>query len=517
MGRACKLENILDMKSYMRIAIDDSVEKDDNGNYLVNIGYLRVSTDKQADEGYGLEVQEKSVVKYCRSEEFTNLVLFIDDGFTGTKMERPALDAVIRYITAFNEGKSNIRVNSFVVPRIDRLGRTLLGTLQFIQDYIISQKDSKSWINTNKEDITFISADEKYLRVEPNNPQSKFLLMLFAGLAEFDRDLIVQKLKNGMIARVEDGYWPGGGIIPYGYSYSTKTGILEVIPEQAEKVREIFRLYIEEKMSPQKIADRLGFKGDRIVSEILKRKSLTGCIVYKGKEYSGRHEPIISLARWKEAQDELEKRSVHRADSNYLLSGLLVCGECGAKMRYQKWNKDGDCKLICYSQQKSKPNLVKSDNCTNERYWASDVENAVVQELFRLTYLGNKETQKEISVLNPIESIKKELSKHKKALSRLYDLIMDEEEDEILNEKILACKQKIRELTAQMDDEEQRAEIIRKVEKAKNIFRTLQSAWEHMTAKEKQSVCQELIDRVVINKNGVVDVHLKLRSYLSSK
>ena len=214
MSRKTKLSDILDLKSYMKIVIDDGVEKDENGNYLVNIGYLRVSTDKQADEGYGLDVQEKSVVKYCISEDFSNLVLFIDDGYTGTKMERPALDEVIRLITAFNENRTNVRINSFVVPKIDRLGRTLLGTLQFIQDYIICQKDSKSKLNRNREDITFISAEEKYLRVEPNNPQSKFLLMLFAGLAEFDRDLIVQKLKNGMLARIEDGCWPGGGITP---------------------------------------------------------------------------------------------------------------------------------------------------------------------------------------------------------------------------------------------------------------------------------------------------------------
>lgn len=518
MAKTYKLENILDLKSYMKIAIDEKVEKDADGNYLVNFGYLRVSTDKQADEGYGLDVQEKTVIKCCQTEELKNLVLFIDDGYTGTKMERPALDAIVRYITSYNEGRSNIRVNSLVVPKIDRLGRTLLGTLQFIQDYILSKAESKhSTVNNNREEITFYSADEKHLRVEPNNPQSKFLLTLFAGLAEFDRDLIVQKLKRGMIARVEDGYWPGGGNIPYGYSYNQSTGILEIIPEEAEKIREIFRLYIEEKIAPQKIADRLGFKGDRIVTEILKRKSLTGCIIYKGKEYRGRHEAIISLSRWKEAQDELEKRSRHRAESNYLLSGLLVCGECGAKMRYQKWNKDGDCKLICYSQQKSKPNLVKSDDCQNERYWAVDIENAVISELFRMTYLGDKETKKQVSTFDPIAALKKEIEIAKAEHKRLIDYyakLKEDQDDEILEATMQESNDRIKSLNRQLNDEEEKAEIMRKVEKAKNIFRTLDSAWGHMTDKEKQSVCQELIDRIEIHKDGVVDVHLKLRSYL---
>lgn len=516
MGKNYKLENILSLKPYMRIAIDDEVKKDENGNFLVNFGYLRVSTDKQADEGYGLDVQEKAVIKCCEMEELKNLVLFVDDGYTGTKMERPALDAITRYITAYNEGRSNIRVNAFVVPKIDRLGRTLLGTLQFIQDYILCKADSKhSLINKNKEDIAFFSADEKHLRIEPDNPQSKFLLTLFAGLAEFDRDLIVQKLKRGMIARVEDGYWPGGGITPYGYFYNQSTGILEIIPEQAEKVREVFRLYIEEKMAPQKIANRLGFKGDRIVTEILKRKSLTGCIIYRGKEYKGRHEPIISLSRWKEAQDEMENRGQHRASSDHLLTGLLVCGECGAKMRYQKWSKSGDCKLICYSQQKSKPYLVKSDDCQNERYWAIDVENAVISELFKMTYLGDENITKQAPLFDPIKAITSEMKKERGKLDKLYDAFSEDiDEDDVLRGKIQKIKSRIRELEAELNDEEEKAEIMRKVEKTKSIFRSLESTWKRMTDKERQAICQELIDEVVVHKDGVVDIHLKLRNFL---
>ena len=143
---AIKLANILDIKDYMKIAIDSGVDTDESGNYLINVGYLRVSTDKQAEEGFGLEVQEKDVVKYARNNDFTNLVLFIDDGWTGTNMDRPALNAIITLIENYNSGRIKLRLNTFIVPRIDRLGRTLFGTLQFIQDYIVCQKDSPTRI-----------------------------------------------------------------------------------------------------------------------------------------------------------------------------------------------------------------------------------------------------------------------------------------------------------------------------------------------------------------------------------
>lgn len=517
--KAYKLKNILNLAPYMKIIIDEQVDVDEDGNFLVNVGYLRVSTDRQAELGYGLDIQEKEIVRYAQLSGWTNLVLFIDDGYTGTKMtDRPALAAIMDTIKKYNSGKSNVRIGTFAVARIDRLGRTLLGTLQFIQDYIVSKKDSKgSTINNNRDDINFISVAENYCRIERNNPQGKFLLMLFASLAEFDRDQIVKKLKDGMISRVEAGKWPGGGNIPYGYNYNKATGMLEVIPEQAEKIREIFRLYIDEKMSPQKIATRLGFKGEKIVMNILRRKSLTGCIEYKGKEYQGLHDAIISLDKWEEAQDEIATRSVHRTDSEHLLSGLLQCGECGSRMRYQKWNKQGDCKIVCYSTQKStqesKPYLVKDESCDQERFWASDVEEAVVETLFQMSYLASQQPSSSKPHFNPMEAIMRELKAEKMKLGRLYDFD-DEDEDDVLKDKILATKARIKELERQLRDEQQKATITKKVEKAKNIIRNLKEQWPNMTAQERQNVCQELIEKIVVYKDCSIDVRLKLRSYL---
>lgn len=515
-----KLANIIELMPFMRIVIDEAVETDENGNFLINVGYLRVSTDRQAELGYGLDIQENEIVRYCRNNGIKNLVLFIDDGYTGTKMkDRPALAEIMEMIKQFNKGISNIRIDSLIVARIDRLGRTLLGTLQFIQDYIVSAKDSKnSEINTNKEDINFISVAENYCRVEKNNPQGKFLLMLFASLAEFDRDLIVKKLKDGMIARVEEGKWPGGGNIPYGYTYNNKTGVLEIVPEEAAKIKELFRLYIDEKMSPMKISMRLGFKGEKIVLNILRRKSLTGCIEYKGKEYRGLHEPIIDLDTWERAQDEIASRAVTRTDSEYLLSGLLHCGECGARMRYQKWNKYGDCRIVCYSTQKStretKPYMVKGE-CAQERFWAADVENAVVSELFRLKYIS-RSNEKSVAQINAMDVMTQELKKVNAKLSKLYDLDTDDDDD-ILVQKIAELRSQKKELERQINEEISRASVSKKVTRAKTIIKNLETQWPKMNTMERQSVIRELVEKVVIHKDRRIEVKVKLREYLETQ
>ena len=286
--RKHKLSKLIELKRFMSIPIDGYLETDKDGNYLLNVGYIRVSTDKQADKGYGLDIQSNHIVDYCNRQGLSSLLLFSDDGYTGTKMDRPALNEIVRMIEQYNGGSSNLRINTMIIPRIDRLGRTLLGTLQFIQDYILSRGGTnRSLINQNKEDINFVSVQESSIRVDKNDPQSKLMLTLFASLAEYDRDMIVRKMSEGRNARVESGKWMGGGNDPYGYRYDKAKGELLVVPEEAAKVREVFRLFVEVKLSPQKIADQLGFKGDKVVREILKRKTYAGYISWNDSEYEG--------------------------------------------------------------------------------------------------------------------------------------------------------------------------------------------------------------------------------------
>lgn len=512
--KSCRLADILTPRANMKIVIDDGVGQDENGCFLVHVGYLRVSTDRQADVGFGLEIQEDDVVRYCKANGFSNLVLFIDDGYTGTNMDRPALNAITRMIQDYNTGRSSIRVKTLVVPRIDRLGRTLLGTLQFIQDYIVSRASARnSKINANRDDIDFVSVAESYARFDANNPQGKFLLMLFASLAEFDRDQIVGKLKRGRRARVASGKWMGGGKVPYGYRYDRGTGTLVVVPEEAETVREIFRLFIEEKVAPQKIADRFGFSGDRAITQILRNKTRTGCIVYNNEEYPGFHEAIIPLAVWEEAQEELERRSVHRTATDYLLSGLVWCGDCGCKMRYQKYGKR--IKLVCYASQDSTRKRFELDHeCENKCFFADEVEKAVIDELFRLSYLGQVRNGKSPGKEDTLAALSRDLSAAKRKLGKLYDFEEENGTDDVLQDKILDTRKRIASIERQIEEEEENEVRAQKVRKAGRLLRNLKSTWPDMTDTERQDVCQRLIDRVELSMDGTVRVRLKLESYL---
>ncbi|MGN1418049.1 MAG: recombinase family protein [Acutalibacteraceae bacterium] len=511
----------IELQPFMEILFDsDEKPIDENGNIPIDIAYRRVSTDKQAEEGFGLEVQKEDIVNYCKRNNIQYCILLTDDGYTGTTLDRPGIQYFISMVQHYNAGFTKIKVNKLIVAKLDRLARTLNVNLQFIQDYILSAREAKSsLVNTNEEAIHFISVAEPFCRVDPDNPTSTLMFNLFATLAEFDRGQIVTKLKRGRNKRIEGGKWHGGGNVPYGYRYDKKSGTLIVVPEEKEKVQEIFRLYVEEKMPPQKIADRLGFKSDKIITQILKRRSLLGYVSVDGKEYKGLHEPLISESLFDAAQEEMKLRSVVRGNPHYLLTGLIYCGECGAKMRYQKWNKAGECKIVCYSQQPSKKNLVKDINCQNDKYWQSEIEDAVIGYLLSCNYFGNEKNVKSKFQINVTKNIRKNIKEEKQGLKRLYNLYAkniaeNKKNDDVLLNTIDETKARIENYQTALHEEEEKELYSKKVMQVKDKLRSLAGSWDYMSQQERQTVCRELIEKVVIHKGGTVDVHLRLEKYL---
>jgi site-specific DNA recombinase len=208
------------------------------GKKLRTAIYVRVSTQEQKVEGYGLEYQEKYIKEYVahRSQEL-EVVKVYRDTHTGSTLNREAL-------TKLMENVKKKKYDAVVVWKIDRLSRNLkhlLGTFETMQAHKVS----------------FISVQEN---IDFRGPIGGLVFQIFGAIAQFERELIKGRTRMGKIASAEMGHFIGSKV-PYGYkkisSGGRKGSILEIIPEEQKWVEKIFTWYAFEDLGYGTIADKL--------------------------------------------------------------------------------------------------------------------------------------------------------------------------------------------------------------------------------------------------------------------
>lgn len=442
--------------------------------------YIRVSTDAQAEEGYSIEAQQEQLTAYCISKNIKNYDYYIDRGWSGSNIDRPELQRLI------NDAKSK-KLSHCIVYKLDRLSRSQKDTLYLIEDIF------------NPNNVNFISLNES---MDTSTPMGRLMLGILSAFAQLERENIRMRTRMGMKERVKNGLWMGGGRIPFGYDYDKTQGIL-VPNSDAHKVKEIYDLYLNG-YSAQNIANIIGLKYERLAIQILKRKTNYGVIEYNGEEYQGKHTPIISKETYDLAMQEMERRSnKYVGVTEHLLTGLVYCGKCSAKMRYQKWGNDKS-KFVCYSQQSSKKYLIKDPNCDQEKIWADEVEDAVRNVIFSLKEQKMENNSEEPPYTHLINILLKQKDDMNTKLKRLYKLYADDDDDTLLD-LIAEHKKKIRDLDSRIKKErDQNKKILTKINQNKSVeIDNLASRWQYMSIKEQQYIVQLLIERIVLTNTEV--------------
>lgn len=436
--------------------------------------YIRVSTDYQAEEGYSIEAQKEQLSAYCVSKGIKNYEYYIDGGWSGSNIERPEMKKLI-------EDVKEEKISHVIVYKLDRLSRSQKDTLYLIEDVF------------NPHGVDFVSLNES---MDTSTPMGRLMLGILSAFAQLERENIRLRTRMGMKERVKSGLWMGGGRIPFGYDYNKEEGIL-VPNKDAKKVKQIYSLYIEGK-SPQYIANVLGLKYDRLVNQILTRKSNYGIIEYNGEEYQGKHEPIISKETYDLAMMQMMERKTVRVNSTeHLLTGLVYCGKCGAKMRYQKWSKKGS-KFVCYSQQSSKPYLVKDPNCSQERLWTDEVEKIVIEAVFN--FVDNFKPSETESIIqdDPVTLLYTQQKELENKIKKLYNIYSEDDSDEILLDTISELKRKLKDINKKIEIETQNSMIIKKRQERTEIIYTIKELWDTLSVEQKKVILRKIIKKIVI-------------------
>ena len=162
--------------------------------------YLRVSTQGQALDGYGLEVQERLCVEYAERAGLTVAAILRDEGVSGTlpAPERPALMDCLGLLR-------DELVDVLVVARLDRLARALT-----TQEVILAEA-WKCGAEVHAADVGPVPQDD------PEDPMRTAMRQMAGVFAQLDRAMTVKRLRDGRKAKKASGGHPSGSY-PYGWS-----------------------------------------------------------------------------------------------------------------------------------------------------------------------------------------------------------------------------------------------------------------------------------------------------------
>ena len=344
--------------------------------------YLRVSTTEQADEGYSVEEQETKLRAYCQAMGFKINNVCVDPGFSGATMDRPGLKELIADVQCG-------RCKKILVWKLDRLSRSQKDTLILLEDVFLANN------------CDFISIMESF---DTSTPFGRCIVGILAAFAQMERDNIRIRTTMGRVAKIRKGYFSGSHA-PTGYKFKEGCNELLVDPYTSIMVCEVFRLFLEGaglSAISRHMLDKYGtgqydWSKNTAIRRILSNPVYMGKVRLKGELFNGIHEAIISETDWYMAaallqhNKAIDKRSYRfssgtsgRGDN--LLTGLLFCGDCGARMYARKVSKTKK-KYICHSVARTSPAMIKSDNCSNRLhpYTVEELEALVVNEIKKLS------------------------------------------------------------------------------------------------------------------------------------
>jgi site-specific DNA recombinase len=155
------------------------------------IGYVRVSTEKQADEGISMDAQVAKIKAWASLNDYNLVHIYSDEGISGASLNKR--EGMLKALAAVSEGMA------FICYSLSRISRDTIDTIQ------ISRQLEKAGAD-------LVSLSEK---IDTTGASGKMIFNLMAVLSQFERDQTAERTKFAMQFKKSrnHAYSP----IPYGY------------------------------------------------------------------------------------------------------------------------------------------------------------------------------------------------------------------------------------------------------------------------------------------------------------
>lgn len=286
--------------------------------------YARYSSHGQNEQT--IEGQVRVCKEYAKQHNMNVVNIYIDKHKTGTDVNRPQFQKMI------NDAKTSA-FSYVIVYMIDRFARNRYYSTMY--NFQLMQNDVK-----------VVSATENISESE----EGEFYQMFLEWNAERYSKRLSKRVREGLNTSVANGTFTGGHV-NYGYKVvdkqitATRTiKVVELDETTAPIVKYIFEQYAKG-IAKKDIADELNNQGVRLNGKLWKGRSFDHILTnrkYTGSYYFGErlcsntYPQIIDQITFEKAQKRLEQNKyfagANSAKIDYLLTGKLYCGHCGAPM-----------------------------------------------------------------------------------------------------------------------------------------------------------------------------------------
>ena len=256
-------------------------------------GYVRVSSEGQL-ENYSIPEQKDMIENYCKARGWNLVKIYVDGGFSGANIERPALTELMALADSYD---------LVLVYKIDRFSRSQKDMLNLID--ALSEKGCK-----------FASIWENF---DTTTPLGMAMLGILSAFAQLEREQIKERMSLGRKGRTKKGLWRAGSNVPTGYDYIN--GHLVIREDEAQQIRKIFELFlsgwtinkIKHYMHENYTNRYSSWAQASAVSAVLRNSLYIGMLPSKsdGVDYKGEHEAIIDEITFNKAQQLLKSRAEH--------------------------------------------------------------------------------------------------------------------------------------------------------------------------------------------------------------
>jgi site-specific DNA recombinase len=411
--------------------------------------YTRISTDEENQPT--LRSQRERLQAFCTAQEGWRIVAHKQDQATGTKLDRPGLQAALDLARAG-------AIDMLLVYRVDRLSRKVRQLAQLTEELDALH-------------VVLKSATEPF---DAGAAAGRMMLQMLAVFAEFEHATIVDRISAGIERRAKEGRWFGGRP-PFGYTFASEERLLVPDPVKAPVVQRVFDLYARKRLGTRTIAKQLREEGAPAPSAgwghpavhwIVNNPTYVGKIRWRDKVFDGVHEPLIDEFTFAKAQAIMRERGEHAKRrgnaSDFLLSGLLRCGRCGKSYIGMSANGNGGRYhyYACSGRQKYGPKACDGDRLPREK-----IEQAVIHQLASLYRdehviteafaMANADAEKRRPEFEQrLASIRAETTRAEQSLKRYYEAF---EQGKLSPER---CEDRLAHLQTRLDDlQAQEAEL----------------------------------------------------------